>query len=148
VTAEEVCLACGLCCSGALFGHVLVTPEEGARLGRRLPILEGRFLQPCAAHEADGRCAVYEERPWRCREFACLVLRDVRAGWLPEGDAAALVAQARALAASLRARTPGAGHLFGDLDAFIEDSPAWRRAHAELLLDVGALRALLRRFVA
>jgi len=143
----DLCTACGLCCSGALFPFVELTPEESRRLAaRRLPLHDdGRRLhQPCAAY--DGRCAVYEDRPRNCAAYECTVLASVDAGTTTPADALALVARSRALAISVRARVPGDADLWLDVATHAEDSEAWRREHAELLLDLGTLRRLLGRF--
>lgn len=141
----ELCVACGLCCSGALFGHVSLTEDDAARLSRRLPVLGRRLVQPCPAHAEDGRCTIYEDRPADCERYACGVLERVRAGSMTAGEAATLVARARELAAAVRRAVPGSGPLWPDVDRFVEDSAEWRRAHRDLLLDVAALRALLDR---
>ncbi len=74
-----LCLSCGLCCNGALFGRVAVSEDEAARLrvlGLHVlhpPDEQPLFVQPCAALEEDLRCRVYEARPETCRKFNCLV---------------------------------------------------------------------------
>lgn len=142
----ELCLACGLCCDGTLYDRVAVAPEEAARLrARRLPILDdGHLPQPCAAH--DGRCTVYEDRPQRCANYECDVLVDLAAGAMTDVEAATLVAKTRALVTSVRARIPGRAFLWRDVADASQDSVAWRREHADLLLDVALLRRLLGRF--
>lgn len=143
----DLCLACGLCCSGELFPFVEIEPEEARRIAaRRLPLHdEGRRLQqPCPAF--DGRCRIYEERPRKCADYACDVLAAVEAGTMTLADAAALIDRARAMARSVRARVPGDGDLWKDVTAFAQDDEAWRREHAELLMDLAILRRLLGRF--
>ena len=70
---SELCLACGLCCDGSLFGRVPLAPEEVdvARKNRLRVIPSGRAMeQPCAALEG-GACTAYAERPNACRAFEC-----------------------------------------------------------------------------
>ena len=95
-----LCLTCGLCCDGTLFGSVELQPgDDPAHLqALGLRILRGRakatqtslattkppsaklkFLQPCVALEASGRCAIYHERPTYCRGFDCALLKAVAA---------------------------------------------------------------------
>ncbi len=103
--AEDLCLACGLCCNGGIFARVKLQPEDDpVRLqALGLPLIQPRgnrpsrtphsapraqhFKQPCAAF--DGcRCSIYAERPSYCRQFECLLLKSVKAG--STGTAAAL----------------------------------------------------------
>ncbi len=52
------------------------------------------FNQPCAA--LDGcRCRIYSERPNYCREFDCLVLKNVKAGRLRTAAALRIISAAR-----------------------------------------------------
>lgn len=70
---SDLCLACGLCCDGSLFGYVPLQDRERAMASRRgLRVLASGngFEQPCSAHHA-GACAVYAERPRACRAFEC-----------------------------------------------------------------------------
>jgi Fe-S-cluster containining protein len=96
--AEDLCLACGLCCNGAIFARVKLQPEDDqARLrALGLPLVSRRslkgaldhppsairnlhLLQPCSAF--DGcRCRIYAERPLHCRRFECLLLKAVKEG--------------------------------------------------------------------
>lgn len=80
--SESLCLACGLCCNGALFRDVELQPgDDAARLrflGFPVKTTRGRtrLPQPCPA--LDGcRCGIYPERPSRCRQFDCALQRAV-----------------------------------------------------------------------
>jgi hypothetical protein len=143
---SDLCLVCGMCCDGTLgLTRVELTPEEAERLRRRVPIVGLKLRLPCAAH--DGcRCTTYDDRPAGCERYRCKVLRAVDGGAMALDAGLDLVARARALAAAVRARVPGAGGLWRDLSAYREDTAAWRRANAELLLDAQVLRDLIRRF--
>ena len=57
-SAEQLCLACGLCCDGTLFDNVQLGPRDDApalkALGLPVEVTRGRtpvtlFRQPCAA---------------------------------------------------------------------------------------------------
>jgi hypothetical protein len=101
--SEDICLACGLCCNGAIFADVKLQPGDdasrfqalGVGLTQARPqrdelaenqsglspsrIRTASFPQPCAAF--DGcRCQIYAERPKHCRQFECLLLQRVRSG--------------------------------------------------------------------
>lgn len=66
---DTLCLQCGLCCNGVLFADV--RPERGdasALFKRHGP----RVAQPCPAFNFENcRCALYADRPARCRKFEC-----------------------------------------------------------------------------
>jgi hypothetical protein len=75
---DTLCLQCGLCCNGVLFADVRPEP------GDRSPLFNGnrsRVVQPCLAfNAATCACAIYPERPARCRKFECRQLLGVRNG--------------------------------------------------------------------
>jgi len=83
---EQLCLACGLCCNGVLFKDVELQPSDepeklaGLGLSLEKTRTKTRFAQPCAALCAGNRCRIYAERPARCREFECALLKSVLAG--------------------------------------------------------------------
>jgi hypothetical protein len=121
LAAEDICLACGLCCNGVIFADVKLLPEENVKelLSLRMPLLRARakrgptslvspakeswkFLQPCAAH--DGcRCRIYSARPRHCREFDCLLLKKVQEGAATRGSALRIIRAARRQAEKVRA---------------------------------------------
>ena len=103
--AEELCLSCGLCCNGVLFGDVRLQPgDDPARLkalglklrarGARL-----RFTQPCSALNAKCECGIYAGRPVYCRAFECALLQSVLAGETDQPAAARVIRSARQRAA-------------------------------------------------
>ena len=87
----QLCPACALCCSGVLFKDVELQPGDcpvtlqslglpvADTKNRRSKMLNRRFPQPCAALEG-GRCRIYADRPARCRQFECALLKAVAAG--------------------------------------------------------------------
>jgi hypothetical protein len=111
-SGEQLCLACGLCCDGSLFGHVRLGPGDDAAAlrARGLPVSAGhvragapRFAQPCAALCADRACRLYAERPAQCRSFECGVFKALRAGRTEFSAALRLVKRARRQADGIRA---------------------------------------------
>ena len=101
---EQLCLACGLCCDGTLFGHVRLGPGDDAKKLKTLglPISVSRaktpvthFPQPCTALCADRTCRLYADRPLQCRSFECGVFKDAQAGRIEFSAALRLVKQAR-----------------------------------------------------
>jgi Fe-S-cluster containining protein len=104
--SSRLCLACGLCCDGTLFADVELQPADSAErlraLGQKLRRgndSEGcsvqKFSQPCPALGPDCRCAFYADRPTRCREFDCAVLRSVQSGELTPEAALRRIRHAR-----------------------------------------------------
>jgi hypothetical protein len=99
-SAEALCLACGLCCNGAIFNDVKLQPSDQPDRLRSLGLPVKRFgaklgcAQPCAAF-ADGQCSIYTERPSHCRTFECLILAGVKAGTINPNGALKRVALAR-----------------------------------------------------
>jgi Fe-S-cluster containining protein len=96
--SEALCVRCGFCCDGALFGHVPVHDDEAAALPAPLVAVEraGKktrlaFLQPCAAFRA--QCTVYDARPKVCRTYRCELLKAVEAGERTLEEAHAIVAR-------------------------------------------------------
>lgn len=109
--AEQLCLACGLCCDGTLFDLVKLEAGDDARklkaLGLPVTLSRGqapvaRFPQPCAALCADRTCRLYADRPWQCRVFECGVFKDAKAGRITFAAAVRLVQQARGRADKAR----------------------------------------------
>jgi uncharacterized protein len=98
--AEALCLACGLCCNGAIFNNVKLQATDNAEQLRRLDLPLKRFgvklgcHQPCPAF-VNERCRIYAWRPTHCRTFECMVLKRLKAGALKSGAAFKRVALAR-----------------------------------------------------
>lgn len=81
----QLCPQCAMCCNGVLFKDVELQPGDNAARLKALGLpfartLTLKFPQPCEALCEDRRCRVYAERPARCREFECALLKSVVAG--------------------------------------------------------------------
>lgn len=109
-TSARLCGACGMCCDGVLFHSVELQagdhPRQLASLGLKIRRKKGVefFLQPCAAHRVEGEicsCAIYAERPARCRLFNCRQILAVESGTVTETEAAGKIREARALVAQV-----------------------------------------------
>ena len=103
-----------MCCNGVLFYGVTLQPRDSAKVlaGLGLKLKQKRrqtlFLQPCPAHRADS-CAIYEQRPERCRKFSCRQLEQMEAGAIRFAEAEEKVAQALAGVARVRTLLAAAG---------------------------------------
>jgi len=95
--ADNICFSCGLCCNGVIFADVKLLPEEDAAqlLSLGIPLTRTRrFTQPCAAF--DGcRCRIYGARPKYCREFDCLLLKDLQQGRVTRSEALQVIRAAQ-----------------------------------------------------
>jgi Fe-S-cluster containining protein len=92
---DTLCLQCGLCCNGVLFADVRPEP------GDKSPLFDGRSRvnQPCPMFNfGTCACAIYTERPARCRKFECRQLLGVRAGDITAEAALRRIRSARKLA--------------------------------------------------
>lgn len=103
---EQLCPQCGLCCNGVLFGDVELQRGDDPNLlaARGIELFKkGRqqaFRQPCACF--DGKlCAIYANRPGRCRAFECSQVQRLQAGTLNRAAAEQNVREARRLAAGV-----------------------------------------------
>ena len=89
-----------MCCDGTLFHSVVLQPTDSPRalssLGLTLKRKPGltTFRQPCSAHQ-NNQCAIYEDRPQRCRLFNCQQLLRVAAGEITQSLAQETIASTR-----------------------------------------------------
>ncbi|HEY3674069.1 MAG TPA: hypothetical protein VGN51_24260 [Acidimicrobiia bacterium] len=103
----DLCLRCGLCCDGTVFGRITIEPdEEEFVLARGLSPSygdDGTFAspQPCPAF-VDGCCALFERgRPKTCITYTCGLLRGYTEGTAAMDDCLGVVRLVRSLAHEL-----------------------------------------------
>lgn len=89
-----------MCCDGSLFSFVALSTEEARKLrlvGAEVRDEAGMLKLPqrCGALVGTS-CAIYDERPYVCRRFDCMLARAVGEKDRPLDEALALVAEARA----------------------------------------------------
>lgn len=112
MSEASLCLECGLCCNGVIFADVELQPTEVHNLKSKVQIPATRaksgqpgvskLPQPCAAF--DGcRCKIYAERPTYCRQFQCLLLKNVQGGRIGRGEASRIIGTAKERAEKVRA---------------------------------------------
>lgn len=105
---DLLCPNCGLCCDSTLFADVELRPgDDPERLQKLGLTVEQKtrtklaFAQPCACF--DGKlCAIYAERPKRCRLFKCGLLKKVDAGKLKPDAALKRIGEAKRRAEKVR----------------------------------------------
>jgi Fe-S-cluster containining protein len=76
--ASRLCRECQACCDGTMFSMVEVDADElSSHSRRRLNIVDGptQITQPCRHLDSSG-CSAYQDRPARCRSYACKQQRD------------------------------------------------------------------------
>ena len=136
--ADQLCLACGLCCDGALFKDVELQPGDDPVHLRNLGLPVSaprsapgtpRFNQPCAALGADCRCRIYAGRPARCRQFECALFQAVHDGRVEIPTALRTIQQTRRLADKVRALL----RALGDTDEQLALSRRFRRTKKRLV---------------
>lgn len=98
----QICLSCGLCCDGTLFGATDIDQDD-ARVAleqsHAIFLTDGsvvRAQQPCPALY-QGSCSIYEQRPSVCRSFECALLIQVTNGRTSEQEALDIIAATKAL---------------------------------------------------
>jgi hypothetical protein len=93
---DTLCLQCGMCCNGVLFADVRRERDDSSPLFKKYG---SRVAQPCPAFNfGTCACAIYAERPARCRKFECRQLLGVRAGTITTPKALRKIKTARKLA--------------------------------------------------
>lgn len=104
--ASRLCLACGLCCAGAVYAQIPLDGDEAGRAqvaGFTLDHDEAGALfaaQPCPQLQGTA-CRLYGGwRPRACVDYACRLLEAVRAGDATVDEAVAAVARIKALIAT------------------------------------------------
>lgn len=153
--AEKICLTCGLCCNGVIFGDVQLQRGDNAAkleaLGlplsrfRSRPTEDGmvtrwRFPQPCAAF--DGcHCRIYENRPKYCRAFDCALLKTVKAEKIKIPAALRKISKARALSEKVRQLL----RELGDKDEHLALNLRYRRT-AQRLQQIGSSKRIAALF--
>ncbi|MEP6619815.1 MAG: YkgJ family cysteine cluster protein [bacterium] len=154
-SGQSLCLSCGLCCDGTLFTNVQLVPDDSVlRLrSRGLPIIEmdGKqcFELPCVAH-GQGCCSIYADRPTRCREYRCALLRRYEKGRITWADTQECISRVRSIEAKIRTeftRVAPEQHFTSALaargllpsDGALAGDPQLRRAWAPVMMWLSVL---------
>jgi Fe-S-cluster containining protein len=151
-----------LCCDSTLFADVELRDDDDATRLRQLGLMlvkkdrtKTAFAQPCACF--DGKlCAIYADRPGRCRRFKCGLLKRVDTGEMTTGAALKKIAAAKQRTEAVRALLRSLGqrdeamaltHRYAEaVSAPIDLSDASRAdRHGELMLAVNDLMTILQR---
>lgn len=110
---QPLCVGCGMCCDGTLYGRARVSPGEESRIADAgLELVEGQdktyFRLPCRFFGC-GQCTIYEDRFDVCRTFTCALYRRLDADEVTPEKARSIVNMALELRGKVTAAFPEAG---------------------------------------
>lgn len=143
--ATELCLACGLCCTGHLFAWVRLKAVELTPLEKLgLPVIRNDprqrgFNQPCPMW--NGSCKIYDSPhyPSGCRSYNCKLLRELLDESVELDQALRVVKQAKAKIRSVEKILPQSAHpsfrdrLVEQLEQGEKSTPEFRAKSNDLL---------------
>lgn len=97
---QAICLGCGLCCDGTLFGHAVLGPGEKGNLPdlieQNVFMLDSNdyFRLPCLYFKE--KCTIYgSPRAEVCGSYRCRLLSDMAEGKVSAEEAMEITAKAR-----------------------------------------------------
>ena len=156
---NNLCMQCGMCCGGRVFGSVKVDDPSTItyleNVGFRLKKDErgnSYFSQPCVAHRANC-CAIYQNRPSACSNFRCKLLERYLAGEIAFDLAIKIVEECKQLVLDLE-KIEYYGVSFheklvsdrlSELTRRLleENNPTLRRAYADVAIRVFVLNQMI-----
>jgi Fe-S-cluster containining protein len=157
----ELCLSCGFCCKGILlFNRVTLETDETelvSQLGLTPYQKKGDhdvLGLPCPYFN-DGKCSVYAQRPRKCKDYQCKLLKGYLQGTISFGESIEFVRKAISLMEAIYQYMGGVDpsksiwkqiRNFLELQARSEISEESRRITALLLLDVKKLSIICNHF--
>lgn len=148
MTSQSLCMACGLCCDGTLFGYVRLAPEDDRDLiasnSTKSALDDEKFRQPCLGHQYRA-CTLYSRRPSTCKKYRCELLKKLSSNEVSYEEARAIIMKTSIHANDVRESLIGAvgksNACLDDLYLLVKKSgdPAYNR----LLLGYVALQVRL-----
>ena len=153
---SKLCLACGLCCTGAFFTKAVVEPsylEIAAELGVTVDTLapdSNGFWLPCGLYR-NGQCSIYQHRPPVCQSYRCVLLRKYERGEIALDECLRIVQEVKKLLTdggknpqeqfSLRSRQEKLGKI-----TELTGGGQTAQTNAALMLRAAALEVLIQRY--
>ncbi|MCB9134025.1 MAG: hypothetical protein H6636_01265 [Anaerolineales bacterium] len=145
--ANQLCQACGLCCTGHLFIWAKLRPAEldpaealGMHVYRDDPTQRG-FSQPCPLWQ--GVCTIYTTRhyPRSCKAYTCNLFDEVLCEDTTLSEALAVIEQAKTMIAEVEALLPASPNpnFRERLVAYLEQPPGKEPVRGELQQKAAAL---------
>lgn len=104
---ESLCISCGICCNGTLFGKVPLVSGDDIQLlqkGGIKILLKGEkrsFALGCSAYK-NSCCQIYDARPQSCIKFRCDLLKAFESGEISWSDSREKIVRVRQLSEKLR----------------------------------------------
>src|SRR5690554_2942254 len=97
---QKICLSCGICCDGTLFGKAVLQPGEKGSLPKKMEEAyfkadDGEFFKlPCSYFS--GKCTIYHKKKAHvCSSFKCKLLLQYSKGEVRKEDALKIIKQVK-----------------------------------------------------
>ncbi|MEP5938890.1 MAG: YkgJ family cysteine cluster protein [Erythrobacter sp.] len=124
---SELCVSCGLCCSGAVFSHAKlseadkdVLAQSGVSAGDGT-YTEDRLHLPCRLLQGTA-CSIYDRgRPQVCGEYLCKLARELDAGEISLAEAKQVTTKARELLDDASSGLPAGTNISTGAKALLDD---------------------------
>jgi hypothetical protein len=99
VDEQAICVQCGLCCDGTLFGHAVLQKGERGSLPEKIEQQYWKeeetefFTLPCQYF--NGKCTIYDQKKAVvCSAFRCQLLKNFSKGQISKDNADRIVSDA------------------------------------------------------
>jgi len=154
----KLCLSCGFCCQGLIFGRAALRSDELATAVQYgLPyftIIKRNygFTLPCHSYQ-NGRCLIYSNRPHACRRYRCHLLKRLATGEINLQNGLLIVDHAKGLKDSIDKKIANFenGRNFRQkvnnfLDLYCRNPAAFGVSGDEILKEVKSFYAILHQY--
>jgi Fe-S-cluster containining protein len=154
---SELCLLCGLCCTGALHYFVGLDDDENelvTQLGLNLysgDKGEKGLTQPCPYYRGN-KCSIYIKRPKVCKKYNCNLLERYQQGKIDPEESKAIIKETKDLidvlyqyigAYDLLQRPWEIFHDFLEKQRNNMESEEFIRVNARFFFDIGRLKTII-----
>lgn len=154
----KLCLSCGFCCQGLIFGRAALRSDELAvAVEYGLPYFaigkcDYGFALPCHLYQ-NGRCLIYSNRPHACRRYRCHLLKRLATGEICLENGLLIVDQANRLKDSINEKIANFenGRNFRQsvnifLDLYCKNPMAFGGSGDKILREVESFYAMLHQY--
>jgi Fe-S-cluster containining protein len=154
----NLCLSCGFCCQGLIFGRAALRSDELAvAVEYGLPYFaidkcDYGFVLPCHLYQ-NGRCLIYSNRPHACRRYRCHLLKRLATGEICLENGLLIVDQANRLKDSINEKIANFenGRNFRQsvnifLDLYCKNPMAFGGSGDKILREVESFYAMLHQY--
>jgi len=108
IQSSQLCLECGMCCTGLIFSHVSISHNAFSRLPTaNVKTVDDTIKMsfPCSFFK-EGCCSVYEVRPKKCQSYSCYLLENLIKGEVSFSNASKTINIAKSQALWLLTNIP------------------------------------------